>query len=94
MDDHAMAIKFKLAEEMSGERAEQLVGALARHGFSARRLFPRQERRSLATIYVVGDAGDEKIEEIKHILDDAGGSLEFIEGSTERHPLGGTLKAS
>jgi hypothetical protein len=84
-----MAIKFKVSEAAPPDRVSELLTDLARHGYVAQRMFPKQQRPKLASIYVIRGQPDSSLPEVEKVLAPYRETLiEYVEGSIERHLAG------
>jgi acetolactate synthase regulatory subunit len=78
-----MSIKFKIAADVPEARVEQVLEALRGRGFVAERMFPGQQRATLARIYVVR-SGDVPAAEVANALERFGADIEYVEGPVVR----------
>ncbi len=84
-----MAIKFKVAESAPADVVAKMLANLAEHGFVAQRLFPKQDRPKLASIYVIRGEPDGSLPAVKAVLAPFGTStVEYVEGGVDRHIAG------
>jgi hypothetical protein len=83
-----MSVQLKFKDDTSAERRSEIVGALARAGFDARRLFPDQTRPKLASIYTISKAEAEDLDDIGSALAQYGSDIEFVEPAPQRRLKG------
>lgn len=79
-----MSVQFKFRDGCREERRREIVAALGRAGFRARRLFPDQKRPQLSAIFTVADADAEDLEAVSSVLTGYGSDIEYVEAAPQR----------
>jgi len=75
-----MSVVFRLKGSVKQERVREILSAIEAAGLTTKRAFPSASQRSLASVYLVQDCGDEELERVKGLIESvAPGSLEYIE---------------
>ena len=75
-----MSVVFRLKGNVKEKRVQEILSAIEAAGLTPKRAFPSAPQRSLASVYLVQDGGDEELERVKRLIESvAPGSLEYIE---------------
>jgi hypothetical protein len=79
-----MSTQFKFSDAVDDDRRLEILEALGRAGFGARRLYPGQTRPKLASIFTVAKANAKDIKALRAALLRYGREIEYVEAAPER----------
>ena len=75
-----MSVVFRLKGNLKAKCVQEILSAIEGAGLTTKRAFPSAQQRSLASVYLVQDCGDEELERVKRLIESvAPGSLDYIE---------------
>ena len=81
-----MSVKFKLSADASEASVKHVLDALNERGLAADRLFPDQQRPSLARMFIIR-APSAQVADVAATLERFGSDVEYVESDVKRKPL-------
>jgi hypothetical protein len=80
-----MSVKFKLSANASEASVLSVLDELRQRGLAAERLFPEQQRPSLARMFIIRSP-EAKPDAVAAALERFGSDVEYVESDVKRKP--------